>query len=102
MYEQLRELSEEAKASGLAVVVWSYPRGIDLSKDGETSIDVVAYAAQIAAQLGANIIKVKLPTAKIEQAEAKKVYEKKAIPIDHAVRARPPRHANRVQLAGAS
>ncbi len=81
MYEQLRELSAEAKASGLAVVVWSYPRGIDLSKDGETSIDVVAYAAQIAAQLGANIIKVKLPTAKIEQADAKKVYEKQAIPI---------------------
>jgi len=81
MYEQLRELSAEAKSAGLAVVVWSYPRGSDLSKDGETSIDVVAYAAQIAAQLGANVIKVKLPSAKIEQADAKKVYEKQEIPI---------------------
>src|SRR5688572_28834009 len=57
MYQQLREIAEEAKAHGIAVVVWSYPRGAGLSKEGETAIDVVAYAAQIAAQLGAHIIK---------------------------------------------
>src|SRR5579875_787525 len=61
MYEELRAIAEEAKSVGLAVVVWSYPRGSGLSKEGETALDVVAYAAQIAAQLGANIIKVKLP-----------------------------------------
>lgn len=81
MYGDLRELAEEAKRKGLAVVVWSYPRGSGLSKEGETAIDVVAYAAQIAAQLGAHIIKVKPPTAHIEQAAAKKVYEKERIPI---------------------
>lgn len=80
-YEQIRDLAEEAKAKGLAVVVWSYPRGGGMSKDGETAIDVVGYAAQIAAQLGAHVIKVKPPTAFIEQAEAKKVYEKEKIPI---------------------
>ena len=81
MYEQFRGIAEEAKAHGLAVVVWSYPRGSSLSKEGETAIDVVAYAAQIAAQLGANIIKVKLPTDFIEQAAAKKIYETRNIPI---------------------
>jgi class I fructose-bisphosphate aldolase len=81
MYGQLRALGEEAKRKGLAVVVWSYPRGSGLSKEGETAIDVVAYAAQIAAQLGAHLIKVKPPTAHIEQAAAKKVYEKERIPI---------------------
>jgi fructose-bisphosphate aldolase, class I len=81
MYEQLREIAEEAKALGLAVVVWSYPRGSGLSKDGETAIDVVAYAAQIAAQLGAHVIKVKLPTEHIEQAAAKKVYEAAQVPV---------------------
>lgn len=81
MYEQLRELAEEAKSAGLAVVVWSYPRGSSLSKEGETAIDVVTYAAQIAAQLGADIIKVKLPSAKVELAEAQKVYQKYEIPI---------------------
>jgi fructose-bisphosphate aldolase, class I len=75
MYEQLREIAEEAKTHGLAVVVWSYPRGSALSKEGETALDVVAYAAQIAAQLGAHIIKVKLPTSHIEQPEAKKAYD---------------------------
>jgi len=81
MYEQLRAIAEEAKQAGLAVVVWSYPRGSSLSKEGETAIDVVAYAAQIAAQLGAHIIKVKLPTSHLEQAAAKKVYETEQIPI---------------------
>ena len=82
MYHQLRELALEAKANGLAVVVWSYPRGSGLSKQGETAIDIVAYAAQIAAQMGAHLIKVKPPTAHIEQDAAKKVYEKERIPIE--------------------
>jgi class I fructose-bisphosphate aldolase len=81
MYGQLRDCAEEAKAHGLAVVVWSYPRGSSLSKAGETAIDVVGYGAQIAAQLGAHIIKVKLPTDHIEQDAARKVYEDEKIPI---------------------
>lgn len=80
MYEELRALAEEAKAAGLAVVVWSYPRGSSLSKEGETGLDVVAYAAQIAAQLGAHVIKVKLPSEHLEQSAAKKVYEKENVP----------------------
>ena len=81
MYEALRDLTDEAKAAGLAVVVWSYPRGSGLSKQGETAIDVVAYAAQIAAQLGAHVIKVKPPTEHLEQAEAQKVYAEQKIPV---------------------
>lgn len=81
MYEELRELSKEAKSKGLAVVVWSYPRGTDISKAGETGIDVVAYAAHIAAQLGAHIIKVKLPSDHIEQDAARKAYESAKVPI---------------------
>ncbi len=80
IYQQLRQIAEEAKGYGLAVVVWSYPRGSSLSKEGETAIDVVAYAAQIAAQLGAHVIKVKLPTGHVEQAAAKKVYDAEQIP----------------------
>ncbi len=81
MYQHLREIAEEAKSYGLAVVVWSYPRGSGLSKEGETAMDVVAYAAQIAAQLGAHIIKVKVPSAHLEQSAAKKVYEAEKIAI---------------------
>jgi len=82
MYERIRALAEEAKAYGLAVVIWSYPRGSGLDKAGETAIDVCGYAAQIAAQLGAHVIKVKLPTAQIAQEAARKVYEKEKVPIE--------------------
>jgi class I fructose-bisphosphate aldolase len=81
MYEQIRDLACEAKAHGLAVVVWSYPRGSGISKQGETAIDVVAYAAQIAAQLGAHLIKVKPPSEHIEQDAARKIYEAERIPV---------------------
>ncbi len=81
LMEEIKEMAREAKAFGLAVVIWSYPRGGDLSKDGETAIDVTAYAAHMAALLGAHIIKVKPPTAFIEQEEAKKVYEKYKIDV---------------------
>jgi class I fructose-bisphosphate aldolase len=80
MYQDLREITIEAKRKGLCVVVWSYPRGAGISKAGETAVDVVAYGAQIAAQLGAHIIKVKPPQDVIEQPEAKKVFEKYNIP----------------------
>lgn len=82
MFEEIREMSEEAKANGLAVVIWSYPRGGDISKPGETAIDICAYAAHMAALLGAHIIKVKPPTQALENLEAIKVYEKVKIPIE--------------------
>lgn len=82
MYEQIREMGEEARSYGLPVVIWSYPRGEALSSDGETAIDVVAYAAQIACQLGAHVVKVKPPTAHIEQDAARKVYESAGIKIE--------------------
>ena len=75
MMEELKELALEAKSLGLAVVVWSYPRGGNISKEGETAMDICAYAAHIAALLGAHIIKVKPPTAHIEQKEAQASYK---------------------------
>jgi len=81
MYEEIREMGEEARSYGLPVVIWSYPRGEGLSRDGETAIDVVAYAAHIACQLGAHIVKVKPPTAHIEQDAARKAYEKSGLKL---------------------
>ena len=81
MISDIQEMALEAKDSGLAVVVWSYPRGGDISKDGETAIDIVSYAAHMAALVGAHIIKVKPPTSHIELEDAKKVYISENIPI---------------------
>jgi len=79
--EELRELAAEAKSAGLAVVVWSYPRGPNLDRAGETAIDICAYAAHMAALMGAHIIKVKPPTAHLSLDAAKKVYEAQKIDI---------------------
>ena len=88
-YDQMRnlqEIIEEAKSVGLISVIWSYPRGPSLDKDGETAIDVCAYAAHIAAQMGAHIIKIKPPTAHLHLPEAKKVYEKEKIDISSLIK----------------
>src|SRR6266851_5255054 len=84
MMEEIAEMGKEAKAHGLAVVIWSYPRGGNLSKPGETAIDICAYAAHMAALLGAHIIKVKPPTEHLELDAAKKVYEAQKIDISSA------------------
>lgn len=81
MFEEIKELSREAKDYGIATVIWSYPRGGNLSKEGETAIDICAYAAHMACLLGAHIVKVKLPSDHLENAEAKKVYLEQNIPI---------------------
>ncbi|HEX2895684.1 MAG TPA: class I fructose-bisphosphate aldolase [Marmoricola sp.] len=81
MYEQLRTLARDADAAGLVLVVWSYPRGSGVSEVGRTGVDVVAYAAHLAAQLGAQIIKVKPPTEHIESDAARAALEKAGVPL---------------------
>ena len=81
MISDIQEIAVEAKDAGLAVVVWSYPRGGNITKEGETAVDIISYAAHMAALVGAHIIKVKPPTSFIEQDEAKKVYLSEKIPL---------------------
>tara|TARA_A100000171_G_C2134655_1_gene149310 strand:- start:489 stop:1418 length:930 start_codon:yes stop_codon:yes gene_type:complete len=73
LFEEIQSLSGEARSRGLAVVIWSYPRG-NISKAGETALDVVAYATHMAALLGAHIIKVKLPSDTVEYDASKREY----------------------------
>jgi class I fructose-bisphosphate aldolase len=82
MMGQIREMAEEAKSVGLAVVMWSYPRGGDLTKEAETAVDISAYAAHMAALMGAHIIKVKPPKAGIGLEAARKAYESNGIATD--------------------
>ena len=81
MFEEIAMLRAEAAAVGIPTVIWSYPRGEAITKDGETAIDIAAYAAQIAALLGAHIIKIKLSTDHLENKDAKKVYEAQGIDV---------------------
>ena len=81
LMEEVREMIREAKDYGIPSVVWSYARGEGVTKEGETAMDVIAYAAHMACLLGAHIIKVKLPTDHIMQAEAKKTFDENNIDI---------------------
>ncbi len=96
--EELRELSEEAKSAGLAVVVWSYPRGPMLDKQAETAVDICAYAAHMAALCGAHIIKVKPPTDHIGLPAADKTYKDQH--IDTSTMARRVAHVVQACFAG--
>ncbi|NTT86336.1 class I fructose-bisphosphate aldolase [Tabrizicola fusiformis] len=98
MFEEIVEMRKEAAAKGVATVIWSYPRGEAITKDGETAIDVAAYAAHIAALLGAHIIKIKLSTDHLMLGEAKKVYEKEK--IDIATQAARVKHCVDASFAG--
>ena len=81
MIQDIKEVIAEARSYGLMTVLWSYPRGRALSKEGETALDVVAYGAHMAALLGAHVIKVKLPSAHIELEANQKPYQN--IPKSH-------------------
>ena len=98
MFSDIAAMRAEAAAKGIATVIWSYPRGEDLDKDDETAIDIAAYAAQIAALLGAHIIKIKLSTDHLSLAEAKKVYQDKG--IDIATQAARVRHCMQAAFNG--
>ena len=97
MLEELREISLKAKSRGLMTVVWSYPRGGQVSKDGETALDIIAYAAHMAALMGATIIKVKLPTDVIDLSAAKSTYDKAPVGKTAAERVR---HIMQASFAG--
>jgi fructose-bisphosphate aldolase, class I len=98
MMEELREIIKEAKSHGMIAVVWAYPRGGKVSKAGETALDIVAYAAHMAALMGANIIKVKPPTDVIDLDAAKPVYESEE--IDRSTLAARVRHVMQCAFAG--
>jgi fructose-bisphosphate aldolase, class I len=98
MMEELRDIIREAKSYGLIAVVWSYPRGGKVSKEGETALDIVAYAAHMAALMGANLIKVKPPTDRIDLDAAKTVYE--TGDIDRSTLAARVRHVMQCAFAG--
>ena len=96
--EELREMGDEAKSAGIAVVCWSYPRGPNLNKEAETAVDICAYAAHMAALMGAHIIKVKPPTGALGLDAAKKVYE--AQKIDISTLAKRVEHVMQATFAG--
>lgn len=100
MIEKAKELISQAKQAGLVVIIWSYPRGGNISKKGETSMDIVSYGAHMACLLGAHIVKCKLPTGDIEDEEVKTLYQNHRILYRHDNRDTPVANVVRSCFAG--
>jgi len=61
-FSQLRHVRDAAVRLGMPLIVWSYPRGSAVeSKGGKDSFYAVDYAARIASELGADVVKVNFP-----------------------------------------
>jgi class I fructose-bisphosphate aldolase len=61
-FAQLKEIRSDAKKYGMPLIVWSYPRGEAIeAKGGNSSFYAVDYAARVASEMGADIVKVNFP-----------------------------------------
>jgi fructose-bisphosphate aldolase, class I len=59
---QFMQVRKDAEKAGMPIIVWAYPRGKDIDKKGgKNSLYAIDYAARVAAELGADIVKVNYP-----------------------------------------
>lgn len=87
-FEQFRKVRADADRFGMPVIVWAYPRGEAIeAKGGRDSFYAVDYAARVANELGADIVKVNVPKINPEKdANAPKPYNSMQVSVEEAVR----------------
>jgi fructose-bisphosphate aldolase, class I len=60
--EQLRQVRQDCDRFGMPLVVWAYPRGAALDKKGgQTTFYAIDYAARMAMEMGADVVKLNMP-----------------------------------------
>ena len=73
-YEDISQLTEvrmEAERYGIPLIIWSYPRGAFIDeKGGRDSLYAVDYAARVAEEVGADVVKLNLPKDSNEKSPA--------------------------------
>jgi class I fructose-bisphosphate aldolase len=61
-FEQFRQVRRDADRLGMPTIVWAYPRGDAVAKKGgKESLYAIDYAARVALELGADIVKLNYP-----------------------------------------
>ncbi len=61
-FTQFRKVKADADRYGMPVIMWAYPRGEAIEKKGgRNSLYAVDYAARMAAELGADVVKLNVP-----------------------------------------
>ena len=72
---QANEVRRECERYGMPLIVWSYPRGSAVkAKGGQDSLYAVDYAARVACEIGADIVKINVPHSEEAAAAAPKPY----------------------------
>jgi class I fructose-bisphosphate aldolase len=84
---QFMEIREEADRLGMPVIVWSYPRGSAVDgKAGRESLWAIDYAARVACEMGADVIKMNLPIIDTEKDKlAPKPYNSLSVSSEEAM-----------------
>ncbi len=74
-FAQLTQVRAEADRLGMPLIVWSYPRGDYVAKKGgRESLYAVDYAARVALELGADVVKINYPVASEKDADSPAPY----------------------------
>jgi len=61
-FTQFRKVKADAERYGMPIIMWAYPRGEAIDKKGgRNSLFAVDYAARVADELGADIVKLNVP-----------------------------------------
>lgn len=62
-FTQFKKVKDDAERYGMPIIIWSYPRGAAIEKKGgRNSLYAVDYAARVADELGADLVKLNVPT----------------------------------------
>ena len=86
-FEQFQGVRAEADRFGMPVIVWAYPRGDSVAKKGgKESLYAVDYAARVALELGADVVKVNYPVASEKDKESPAPYNTLALGPDASFR----------------
>jgi class I fructose-bisphosphate aldolase len=86
-FRQFLDVRRDADRFGLPVIVWAYPRGEAIAKKGgKESLYAVDYAARVALELGADVVKVNYPVPSEKDAESPPPYNTLHLAPDAAFR----------------
>jgi class I fructose-bisphosphate aldolase len=73
---QANEVRRDCEKYGMPLIVWSYPRGSAVkAKGGQDSLYAVDYAARVACEVGADIVKLNVPKSDKAAPGAPKPYD---------------------------
>jgi class I fructose-bisphosphate aldolase len=65
---QLGKIRQDCDQYGMPLVIWAYPRGRDIEKKGgQNSLYAIDYAARVAMEMGADVVKLNMPKIDAEK-----------------------------------